>query len=805
MNSPTSTSSLPPFVSYLEDPHETNVRVSHAIEAGLTTAWPWIAAAVLLAVCALVAVTVVRRWLRTRWTAVDGDVVLSIELPPGIDPKASEMFWQNVHDLLRPKWRRRLQGQPHISFEIVWSGADVAIQVWVPGALSSTLVERSLMAAYPGIKIQRREPTDLIPASASVDEMGALQLAEHECLPIECAFTIDPLRFVVGSLSDLPKDRGAFIQVLARPATSARVSQADPAENGQTTWWRGAMLFVLDVVTPGSTTPKSGPKAERNAADRANIAHKLSALGWEVAVRYGVHDIDAKRSVEFDAHGLAASFSVFSGRNRFRRSAFRSVDRINARWIGSSQLFSSREIAAVAHLPELESAGALARAGAKSVAPVPTVPSEGKVLGLGHGSGRPVAVQPNDARYHMHVMGSTGSGKSTLLTSMILQDIAAHRGTVVIDPKGDLVADVLSRLPEAAEERLLLIDPANQALSPVLSVLRGEDANLVVDNIVGVFRRIFEAHWGPRTDDLLRAACHTLIAARGGDASIADVPALLTDEQLRRSLTRQLDSRSELARFWSSYKAMSDSQQLQLIAPMMNKLRAFLLRDFARRVVGNDGTPLDLSDVLDGKVLLVRLPKGLIGDETASLIGSLVVAKVWQAAMARADEKRTRRADAAIYVDECQNFLNLPRSFDDILAESRGYGLSLVMAHQHLGQLSRELRDAISTNARNKAYFTMSPEDAHVLERHFAPTLGSHDLSHLGAYQLAARLVIDGQDQAPCTVQTLALGEESSARVEQVIKYLKARVPKSSSAQGVSGALVRSDTPDRSATDGTTD
>jgi hypothetical protein len=153
-------------------------------------------------------------------------------------------------------------------------------------------------------------------------------------------------------------------------------------------------------------------------------------------------------------------------------------------------------------------------------------------------------------------------------------------------------------------------------------------------------------------------------------------------------------------------------------------------------------------------VLLARLPKGLLGDDTARLLGSFVVARVWQAATARARTGQRLRQPASLYVDECQNFLTLPYRFEELLPEARGYGLALHLAHQHLGQLPRELHDALSANARTKVYFTVSPEDARALERHVAPQLSAYDLSHLGGFQAAVRLVAGGSELPACTIRT---------------------------------------------------
>jgi hypothetical protein len=398
--------------------------------------------------------------------------------------------------------------------------------------------------------------------------------------------------------------------------------------------------------------------------------------------------------------------------------------------------------------------------------------SELKVLGDAEaGSRRPVALAVADSRHHLHVMGATGSGKSTLLINLVLEDIEAGRGAVVVDPKGDLVTDICDRLPAGAEARTVLIDPAERQAPPVLNVLAGPGPDLVVDNLVGIFRNIFAAYWGPRTDDVLRAACLTLRRTDTEDhpASLADVPRLLSDEGFRAPRVAAVkDDSVGLGGFWRWYDQLGTAAQSQVAGPLMNKLRAFLLRDFARQVVGRGHSSIDMGKVLDGGICLVRVPKGILGDDTARLLGSFIVAAVWQAATHRARLGQAARVDCSLYVDECQNFLNLPRSFEELLAEARGYRLSLVLAHQHLAQLPRELRDAVSSNARTKVWFSMSPEDAHVLGRHVAPEVTEHDLAHLGAYQAAARLVVDGRETPACTLRTRPAPPATCGRAEAV-------------------------------------
>jgi hypothetical protein len=372
------------------------------------------------------------------------------------------------------------------------------------------------------------------------------------------------------------------------------------------------------------------------------------------------------------------------------------------------------------------------------------------------GPRRGIGLTVADARHHLHVVGATGTGKSTLLTNLILADATAGRGVAVLDPKGDLITDLLARLPADVGDRLVVIDPVETEAPPSWNVLdtHGRDPDLVVDQIVGVFARLYAAYWGPRTDDVFRSACLTLIGDGDVPVTLADIPRLLSDPVYRASRIRGLSDPAGLGGFWTWYNQLSDTGRSQVVGPVMNKLRAVLSRRFAADLFGSAASTFTLGDILDGGILLARLPKGLLGDDTTRLVGSLLLSGLWQAATARADTPEEHRLDATIYVDECHNFLHLPGSLDDVLAEARGYHLSLTLAHQHLGQLPRDIADAVHANARNKAFFTLSPDDARVLARHVGPYLTAEDLTRLDRYQLACRLVSHGRDTHGFTVAT---------------------------------------------------
>jgi hypothetical protein len=349
---------------------------------------------------------------------------------------------------------------------------------------------------------------------------------------------------------------------------------------------------------------------------------------------------------------------------------------------------------------------------------------------------------------------------------MILGDIKAGRGTVVIDPRGDLITDILDRLPASYADRIVLIDP-DQSNPGCFNPLDDQgDPHLAVDNLVGIFAKIFQGQWGPRMDDTMRVACLTLM--RHAKPTLSLVPSLLQDKTFRARFTHGLDDPDGLGGFWMWYDSINETFRGQVIAPVLARLRAFLLRDFVKSVIGNAHSSFQMGDILNGGVLLCRLPKGILGEETTRILGSLIVARTWQAAIARASIPEDQRKDATLYIDECQNFLTLPGSVGDMLAEARGFRLGLVLAHQDLAQLPKETAAAVSANARSKLFFNVDPADARELSRHTKPELDEHDLGHLDVFTAAARLLVGNRELPAFTFTTNPpapiLGEATAIR-----------------------------------------
>ncbi|WP_370461559.1 type IV secretory system conjugative DNA transfer family protein [Micromonospora sp. Llam0] len=738
---------------------------------------PWLAAVAAAALVAWIAGRNLLASWRHRHHAT-GARLVTIAPPPQVDPHSSASFLANLAGTLTPaRWRRLLYGTPHVAWQYTWAGRHLLVSVWVPGTVPKGAVEAAVRGAWPGAACTTTDAANPVPADAVAATGGYLSPTAAEWLPLRTDHDADPLRALMAAGAQLRHGEYACVQILARPASPRRTTRARRAagrlRQGKTAIPAlnpaAPLLWLIEAFQPGPSTRGRGtsnsaatrrdPTVER---DVRAILDKTSHVLWETGIRYAVASTNHRSGSRPDnrlrgiADAIASSFAVHSGRNRLahRTRMPHPVAVLAARRLGPGFLTATPELAALAALPQDLAVPGLDRARAKSMPAPVAVPTGGRsvtVLGDAEIGGHPVALAVPDARYHTHMVGSTGSGKTTLLAAMIIDGILAGRGTVVIDPHGDLVTDILDRLPASVAQRVVLFDP-DQPNPPTLNPLEGQDHDLITDNLVSIFGSIFVKAWGPRMDDVMRVSCLTLL--KHANVTLQHIPPLLTSAQFRSEMTATLDDPEGLDGFWGWYDEMTPALRSQVIGPVLARLRAFLLRDFVKRAMRYPRSSFDMGKVLDGGVLLVRIPKGVLGEDTSRLLGSLILAKVWQAATARAGIPIEKRRDAQIVLDECQNFLTLASSLDTMLAEARKYRLAMTLAHQDLAQFPRDLLAAVSANARNKVYFTVSPEDARVLARHTMPELDEHDLSHLDAYTAVARLVVAGRQTPAFTMRT---------------------------------------------------
>ncbi|MEU4693749.1 TraM recognition domain-containing protein [Actinoplanes sp. NPDC023714] len=755
---------------------------------------PWLGiVAAAAAVAALISHDQLHAWRHRRHTT-DARWV-TIAAPPEVTGEAAAVFWTTLASVLTPSiWRRRLYGYSHVAWEYTWTGRVLTIRVWVPGTVPPGAVEFAARAAWPAATLTTEPAAEPIPATVAEQTGGAHWPQHTDVLPLRSEHDADPLRALLAAGAEVRSREHACVQVLARPATARRVRAARRAAAESSNHPRGRpdfatrsalgavrlliepLLWLVEVFLPGpphrrnTAAPVQRPERDPVAAIEARtLVDKATRVPhFELAIRYAVA-ADAGRTPPTPeqaertrqrlaglAHTIASAAAAYTGPNRLRRMKMsHPVAVIAARRLQRGFLSTVPELAALAALPQDLAVPGLDRARAKAVPAPVQVPSGGRnvrILGRSQVGGHSVGLRVVDSRQHVHLVGKTGVGKSVLLLNMILGDIRAGRGTVVIDPRGDLIIDILDRLPASYADRIHIIDP-EQENSACFNPLDDQgDAHLAVDNLVGIFAKIFQGQWGPRMDDTMRVACLTLM--RHAKPTLSLVPSLLQDRQFRARFTHGLDDPEGLGGFWLWYDGINEQFRGQVIAPVLARLRAFLLRDFVKNVIGNAHSSFDMGQVLNGGVLLCRLPKGTLGEETARILGSLLVARVWQAAIARAGVPEEQRRDAVLYLDECQNFLTLPNSVSDMLAEARGFRLSLVLAHQDLHQLPADVAAAVSANARSKIFFNVDPDDARELSKHTKPQVDEHDLANLDLFTATARLLVGNRELPAFTMVT---------------------------------------------------
>ena len=392
--------------------------------------------------------------------------------------------------------------------------------------------------------------------------------------------------------------------------------------------------------------------------------------------------------------------------------------------------------------------------------------------------GERLGISIGDALYHTVLLGPTGAGKSTALAHLALADIQAGRGVLLIDPKTDLVADILARIPEQRRDDVVVIDPtssrpvginplartqtAHGAASPsaqggqsVATALPGTSSpELVADTVLATLKGVFAESWGVRVEQVLAAALVTL--ARTPEATLVDLPLVLTNPAYRQRLMAASGADPlGTGQFWAAYEALSEAQRQQWVGPVLTRLQPFLIRPHLRATLGQAAPSFDLGEVFTRRrIVLVSLNKGVLGAESARLLGSLLVGQLWPLILARAAVEPSRRHVVSVFIDEVQDYLSLPGSLADALAQARSLGAAFHLAHQYRGQLPAALKAGIDANARNKIIFSLSAADAAELARQ-AIDLEAADFQLLPRFGVYARTMHHGRENPWCQATTL--------------------------------------------------
>ncbi len=694
----------------------------------------------------------VRGWQSWRWHRAL--VALSLRLPHGLSIEDIAAWLGTVHSHTTVS-RWRLVAGPPIVLKVSATRHGIRHLLLVPEVMRAGVLA-GLQASFPGIRAE--DAPEAKPGKPRLAVEVRLSTVRRP-LAIERA-TATTTAFLA-SLQPLHGSEEIRVQwILSGAATPPIIRTPRRTRDSGLPWW-------VDNQAP--------PDADDIRAQRAKHNHLL----LHACARIGITAATRKRARAllgrvFGPLRMMNAPGVRVGRRWWipaRLAAWR-LRRIAWPFGHWPLLLNTREAAGFIGLPAGDAyIPGLIPSGCRQLAPSPAMGSTGVVIATSNypGMSRPLALLPEDRLQHMSIHGPTGVGKSNLLANMICQDITAGYPLLLLDPGDDLVRDVLARIPEHRRDDVVILDPTDIERPIGFNILRvghGVHAReLAVDTIIHIFADLFKSSWGPRTADVLRASLLTLTSttARDGSAfTLCELPELLTNTAFRRSVTKKATLAGGMREFWAWYDNLSDAERAQATAPVLNKLRAFTLKTPLRLILGQSDGGLDLTDIFTkNRIVLVPLSKGVIGGETAQLLGALLLASFWQTTLGRVSVPHQARKPAWLYVDEFQDVLRLPLDLADMLAQARKLGVGLILAHQHLGQLPEGVKTAIRNTTRTHVTFQADYDDAHKLAHSYTP-LTPEEITALAAYEIALRPCVANHVLPPVTGTTTPLPDPTS-------------------------------------------
>lgn len=740
------------------------------------------------------------------------NALIILEIPKANDKQelAAEQMFASLHGILRDRRELRESGgwQEHISFEIAAVGKLIRFYVWVPKHLQN-FVEGQIYAQYPTVQIHEAdEDYTRRHIEHPVVHTAELTLSDNEMLPIKTfqSFEVDPLAGITATLAKLDtQSEEVWVQVLTRPIADDWHRQAssyvEKIKNGggiSLDW--GSMSYFLRILealwTPPATTggeAKPRELSERDKTRMSEVEKKSTKLGFRVKIRV-TYLGDNQATAKLRMQAIVGAFKQFNSTNlngfRMTNSSFKreSLEPYMARlFVDRGFILNIEELASVYHLPHTSvETPNIVWASTKTAEPPSKLPvltgdpaydEQMSAFGLTNfrGMHQQFGLYRTDRSRHVYIIGQTGAGKSGLLELFALSDIYHNQGYAIIDPHGDFAIDNLKFIPESRIKDVVYFNPADTAYPLGFNPMEVLDPNLknnTSSEIIGVLKRMFGESWGPRLEYILR---YTILALLDHpNTTMLDITRMLTDKKFRKEVLASCQD-TVVLNFWNiEFASWNDKFQAEAVAPVLNKVGAFTANPIIRNIIGQPKSTFNIREIMDdGKILIVNLSKGLIGEDNAGILGSFIVTKIQLAAMSRSDIPNIEdRRPFYLYVDEFQNFAT--DSFATILSEARKYGLNLTVANQYIAQMSDTVRDAVFGNVGSMISFRVSADDAPFLAKQFEPQFEAPDLLQMHNRNFIVNMVIRGEKTPAFSGTTLALPESSINHLDQIVAHSRA-------------------------------
>ncbi len=668
-------------------------------------------------------------------------------------------------------------GQPHLTFEIVAKNNELLFYVGCPRA-SQALIEKTIYAFYAAAVIEESKEFRIFESSLQV-RAASLKLTKSYVLPVKTyrSLEADPLNNLTNALSKLGETGRATVQLVIRPTNERwrmKVEEASKAvAEGKTIGTtKSAFTKFIDFL---SNLSGKAEKADESSFKMTpmheeklkTLSEKASKAGFQTIVRIITA---APTAVEADVHltNILAAFSQFQNpaANSFKFKKMTEdrqfiTDFVIRAFTGKHMLLNTEELASIFHFPNQYVETPNIRWLRAKRAPAPTnLPTEGLYIGdnLFRGEVTPVRLKVEDRRRHLYMIGMTGTGKTTLFEQMILQDIKAGHGCCYIDPHGDTAEGLLAKIPRERAEDVIYFDPGDLDRPFGLNMMEWESVeqkDFLVQELINIFYKLFDPNQtgivGPQFEHWLRNAALTLMEWPEG-GTLIEIPRLFTDDAYREERVAAVKDEVVKA-FWTQQMAKTaDFHKSEMYNYFISKFGRFMTNMMMRNIIGQPKSSFSIKDAMDnGKILIVNLSKGKVGEVNANLIGMILVAKIYTAAIGRHNIAEEQRRDFYLYVDEFQNLAT--DTFSAILSEARKYRLSLSITNQYISQLQEPIRDAIIGNVGTLISYRIGVPDAEFLEKEFQPVFSFHDLNNIERFNAYIKLLVDNTPSRPFSVK----------------------------------------------------
>ncbi len=705
-------------------------------------------------------------------------VLLQVAVPFDNEIKidAAEQMFASLFSIKKGGWLKFLRLQPHISFEIVAKHEDIRFYVSVPRKLQD-LVEKQINSAYPDAEILE------VPEYNIFSEKGRVAFAELEAkksvwAPIKCYKDLptDPLSGITTALAKMGPEEGAAIQIMISPADSS---------------WQAKGRAYISGVKKAEADPQKA-KFKVDAKTLEAIENKCSKPGFNTIIRIVVCS-PTKEEAEVHLGNIKSAFAQFASdlnyfgsRKILLKTGFM-IDFIYRyqpifRLGGIRTILNSEELATVFHFPnkQVETPHIYWLYSKRAPAPI-QIPKEGLYLGKSvyRGVSRPVYITDDDRRRHIYIIGKTGTGKTELLRDLILQDIRTGKGVCLIDPH-DLAEDLLNYIPPERAEEVIYFDPSDTERPMGLNMLEAyteDQKHIVTTAIINLMYKLYDPYKtgiiGPRFEHAIRNAMLTVMSEPGN--TFVEVVRCLTDSRFVQEMLPKVQD-PVVRRYWTDQIAQTaDFHKSEVLDYIVSKFGRFVTNKMMRNIIGQSQSSFDFRQVMDeGKILIINLAKGKIGEENSSFLGLILIPKLLVAAMSRADIPEEQRKDFYLYVDEFQNFAT--PDFAQILSEARKFRLNLCVANQFIGQMEEEIKNAVFGNIGTLIAFRVGVTDASYLQHEFQPTFGEDDLLNIERFHVYIKTIVHNEPvpafSADLTKDISAMKKLRNPKVAQMIKQL---------------------------------